>query len=85
MALVVERPLEVSVPQVVVPDTRAAMAPAADAFFGQPTGELQVVGVTGTNGKTTMTFLLYAILAAAGRRPGSSGRSRRASAASVAV
>jgi len=70
VALVVERPLEVSVPQVVVPDARAAMAPAADAFFAQPTRELQVAGVTGTTGKTTTTFLLYAILAAAGRRPG---------------
>jgi len=69
-ALVVERPLELPVPQVVVPDSRVAMAPAAAAFFGEPTHELQVVGVTGTNGKTTTTFLLYAILAAAGRRPG---------------
>src|SRR5205814_6660728 len=43
---------------------------AADIFFGEPTRELEVVGVTGTNGKTTTAFLLYAILAAAGRRPG---------------
>jgi UDP-N-acetylmuramoyl-L-alanyl-D-glutamate--2,6-diaminopimelate ligase len=70
VALVVERPLDLSVPQVVVADSRAAMAPAADVFFGQPTHELEVVGVTGTNGKTTTTFLMYAILAAAGRRPG---------------
>jgi UDP-N-acetylmuramoyl-L-alanyl-D-glutamate--2,6-diaminopimelate ligase len=70
VALVVERPLDVAVPQLVVRDARAAMAPAAQAFFGRPTDELQVVGVTGTNGKTTTTFLLYAILAAAGRRPG---------------
>jgi UDP-N-acetylmuramoyl-L-alanyl-D-glutamate--2,6-diaminopimelate ligase len=70
VALVVERRLDVTVPQVVVADTRAAMAPAADAFFGRPTEELQVVGVTGTNGKTTTAFLLFAILAAAGRRPG---------------
>ena len=70
MALVVERPLGVSVPQVVVPDARIAMAAAADAFFAHPTEELQVAGVTGTNGKTTTSFLLYAILAAAGRRPG---------------
>ncbi|MDX6486369.1 MAG: UDP-N-acetylmuramoyl-L-alanyl-D-glutamate--2,6-diaminopimelate ligase, partial [Gaiellaceae bacterium] len=69
-ALVVERPLEVSVPQVVVADARAAMAPAAAVFFERPTDELDVVGVTGTNGKTTTTFLLFAILAAAGRRPG---------------
>jgi UDP-N-acetylmuramoyl-L-alanyl-D-glutamate--2,6-diaminopimelate ligase len=70
VALVVERPLEVSVPQVVVPDARVAMAPAADAFFDHPTKELQVAGITGTNGKTTTAFLLYAILAAARRRPG---------------
>jgi len=70
VALVVERPLDVAVTQVVVADSRAAMAPAADEFFGQPTHELEVVGFTGTNGKTTTTFLVYAILAAAGRRPG---------------
>jgi UDP-N-acetylmuramoyl-L-alanyl-D-glutamate--2,6-diaminopimelate ligase len=46
------------------------MAPAADIFFGEPTRELEVVGVTGTSGKTTTSFLLFAILAAAGRRPG---------------
>ena len=70
VALVVERTLAVDVPQVVVPDARAAMAPGADAFFGRPTEELQVLGVTGTSGKTTTSFLLYAILAAGGRRPG---------------
>jgi UDP-N-acetylmuramoyl-L-alanyl-D-glutamate--2,6-diaminopimelate ligase len=70
VALVVERPLELPVPQVVVPDARAAMAPAADEFFGQPTRELAVAGVTGTSGKTTTSFLLFAILAAGGRRPG---------------
>src|SRR6185437_11078063 len=68
--LVVERVLDLPVPQVVVRDSRAAMAPAADAFFGEPTRELEVVGVTGTSGKTTTAFLLYAILAAARRRPG---------------
>jgi len=70
VALVVERPLELEVPQLVVPSVRAAMPVAADEFFGHPTNELQVAGVTGTNGKTTTAFLLYAILAAAGRRPG---------------
>jgi UDP-N-acetylmuramoyl-L-alanyl-D-glutamate--2,6-diaminopimelate ligase len=70
VALVVERPLDVSVPQVLVPSARAAMAPVADEFFGRPTEELDVVGVTGTSGKTTTSFLLFAILAAAGRRPG---------------
>ena len=70
VALVVERPLELDVPQIVVPDARRAMAPAADEFFGHPSEELQIAGVTGTNGKTTTSFLLYSILAAAGRRPG---------------
>jgi len=70
VALVVERELDLAVPQIVVADARAAMAPAADVFFGEPTNELEVVGVTGTSGKTTTTFLLFAILAAAGRRPG---------------
>jgi UDP-N-acetylmuramoyl-L-alanyl-D-glutamate--2,6-diaminopimelate ligase len=69
-ALIVERRLELPVPQLVVSDARAAMALAADAFFGRPTRELEVAGVTGTNGKTTTAFLLFSILAAAGRRPG---------------
>jgi UDP-N-acetylmuramoyl-L-alanyl-D-glutamate--2,6-diaminopimelate ligase len=70
VALVVERSLELDVPQVVVRDARASMAGAADEFFEHPTDELEVAGVTGTSGKTTTTFLLFAILAAAGRRPG---------------
>src|ERR1044072_4921248 len=70
VALVVERPLDLDVPQVRVADARRAMGVAADEFFQRPTEQLQVAGVTGTNGKTTTAFLLYAILAAAGRRPG---------------
>jgi UDP-N-acetylmuramoyl-L-alanyl-D-glutamate--2,6-diaminopimelate ligase len=69
-ALVVERELDVDVPQLVVPESRAAMAVAADAFFGEPTKALDLAGVTGTNGKTTTVYLLRSILAAAGRRPG---------------
>jgi UDP-N-acetylmuramoyl-L-alanyl-D-glutamate--2,6-diaminopimelate ligase len=69
-ALVVERRLEVQVPQLVVPSVREAMAVAADVFFGEPTRKLDVAGVTGTNGKTTTAFLLHAMLAAAGRSPG---------------
>src|SRR5438046_1909830 len=70
VALVVERPLDLPVPQLVVEDARRAMALAADEFFGRPTEELQLAAVTGTNGKTTTSFLVYAVLAAAGRRPG---------------
>ena len=68
-ALVVERRLDVDVPQLVVPSARAAMPRAAIEFFGDPSRELDVIGVTGTSGKTTTAFLLYAILEAAGRRP----------------
>src|SRR5438552_3359690 len=70
VALVVDHPVDARLPQLVVPDVRSAMAPAATLFFGDPTGELEVAGVTGTNGKTTTAFLLHAILAEAGRRPG---------------
>jgi UDP-N-acetylmuramoyl-L-alanyl-D-glutamate--2,6-diaminopimelate ligase len=70
VAAVVERGLDLPVPQVLVRDSRAAMAIAADTFFDEPTRELEVVGVTGTSGKTTTSHLLFAILAAAGRRPG---------------
>src|ERR671937_2136225 len=70
VALVVERTLELDVPQIVVQDSRRAMAQAAVVFFGDPTRELEVAGVTGTNGKTTTAFLLHSILEAAGRRPG---------------
>ncbi len=69
-ALVVERPLELDVPQLLVEDARSAMAVAADLFFGEPTRLLEVAGVTGTNGKTTTAFLLQSVLAAAGRSPG---------------
>src|SRR2546423_9955059 len=60
VALVVERELDVPVPQIVVADARIAMAPAADVFFGEPSAELEIAGVTGTSGKTTTTFLLFA-------------------------
>jgi UDP-N-acetylmuramoyl-L-alanyl-D-glutamate--2,6-diaminopimelate ligase len=70
VALVVERELEVGVPQIVVPSARAAMAPLAARFHGDPTAQLRVVGVTGTNGKTTTAFLVREILEAAGLQTG---------------
>ncbi|MBS1843557.1 MAG: UDP-N-acetylmuramoyl-L-alanyl-D-glutamate--2,6-diaminopimelate ligase [Actinobacteria bacterium] len=72
-ALVVERELDVPVPQVVLPSARAAMAPFAAAFHGDPTAELKVVGVTGTNGKTTTAYLVREILEAAGIQTGLMG------------
>jgi UDP-N-acetylmuramoyl-L-alanyl-D-glutamate--2,6-diaminopimelate ligase len=70
VALVVERELDLRVPQIVVADSRRATAPAAVAFFGDPSRKLDVAAVTGTAGKTTTTYLLYEILRAAGRKPG---------------
>ena len=70
VALVVEHPLGLGVPEVQVSSVRAAMAPAAAAFFGDPTASLQTVGVTGTNGKTTTAFLARALLEAGDRRTG---------------
>src|SRR3954470_11096650 len=67
VALVGARPLELDVPEVVVDDVRAAMARAAAAFYGDPTRSLPVVGITGTSGKTTTTYLIRALLEAAGR------------------
>jgi UDP-N-acetylmuramoyl-L-alanyl-D-glutamate--2,6-diaminopimelate ligase len=69
-ALVVQRPLGLGVPEVVVDDVRAAMARAAARFHGDPTADLAVVGITGTSGKTTTTYLVRQLLEAAGRRCG---------------
>ena len=69
-ALVVDHPLGLGVPEIVVDDVRAAMAPAAARLHADPTATLRVVGVTGTNGKTTTAFLVRALLEAAGHRTG---------------
>lgn len=69
-ALVVERWLPLEVAQVRVPSVREAMGPVAAAFFGRPADRLRMVGVTGTSGKTTITYLLEAVFGAAGRTPG---------------
>lgn len=65
-ALLVERWLDLPVPQVKVPSVRAAIGAAAAVVHGSPSTELTVVGVTGTNGKTTTTALLEGAFAAAG-------------------
>ncbi len=76
-ALVVERPLDLDVPQAQVEDARAAMAPVAAAFNKDPTSELTVVGITGTNGKTTTAFLVRHLLESAGRQCGLLGTVRQ--------
>jgi UDP-N-acetylmuramoyl-L-alanyl-D-glutamate--2,6-diaminopimelate ligase len=70
VALVVDHPLELPVPEVLVADVRAAMAPAAARLAGDPTAELAMVGITGTNGKTTTSYLTRALLEAGGRQTG---------------
>src|SRR4051812_6193758 len=77
VALVCQRPLGLGVPEVVVDDVRAAMGPAAARFFGDPTAELRVVGITGTNGKTTTAFLVRHLLEAAGEQCGLLGTVKR--------
>jgi UDP-N-acetylmuramoyl-L-alanyl-D-glutamate--2,6-diaminopimelate ligase len=69
-ALLVERELDLDVPQVVVDDVRAAMAPAAAEVYGRPADRLRTVGVTGTNGKTTVVSLIGHVLERAGRAAG---------------
>jgi UDP-N-acetylmuramoyl-L-alanyl-D-glutamate--2,6-diaminopimelate ligase len=76
-ALVVERALDLPVPQARVASARAAMAPVAARFFGDPTAELRVVGITGTNGKTTTTFLVRHILERSGIQTGLQGTVKR--------
>src|SRR3954447_2101551 len=77
VALVCERPLGLGVPEVLVDDVRAAMGPAAARFYGDPTVELDVVGITGTNGKTTTAFLVRHLLEAVGVRTGLLGTVKR--------
>src|SRR5687767_5356078 len=69
-ALCVERPLEIEIPQLVVNEVRKAMPRVASRFFDEPASALTLLGVTGTNGKTTTAFLLDSILRADGRRTG---------------
>ena len=72
--LVVDRPLDLPTTTLVcclrVPDTRHALAHMAAAFFSHPSRQLRLIGVTGTNGKTTSTYLLEAVLRAHGLTPG---------------
>lgn len=72
-ALLVERELPMTVPQMVVPNVRAAMGAIAAEIHGQPANRLTMVGITGTNGKTTTAHLMTAILQGAGRRTATIG------------
>ena len=72
VAVVADRPAEAAagVPWVIVPDARAAMAAMAAELYGHPSRLMQVVGITGTNGKTTTAYLLRAVFESAGKKCG---------------
>ena len=72
-ALVVERELPLPAVQIVVADGRAASAEFAAAFYGHPEKRLKIVGITGTNGKTTTAHMLASVLNAAGKKCGNIG------------
>ncbi len=69
-AALVEEAVDVDLPQLVVADTRVAVGPVAAAVHGHPADDLQVIAVTGTNGKTTVSHLVEGAAAAAGRGTG---------------
>lgn len=75
-ALLVERRLPVEITQVIVEDTRAAMAEMAAEFYGRPAESLTMVGVTGTNGKTTTTYMIKSIAEKMGKKVGLIGTIR---------
>ncbi|MBR2023302.1 MAG: UDP-N-acetylmuramoyl-L-alanyl-D-glutamate--2,6-diaminopimelate ligase [Clostridia bacterium] len=70
VAIVTEKKLSVEVPQILVEDTRESLALLSSVFYGEPSISLQVIGITGTNGKTTTSYMLSSILATAGKRVG---------------
>ncbi len=70
VALVVEKLLEVDLPQVVVESSRYSMAIFAGNFYKNPRNKLKLIGITGTNGKTTSTYMIQSILKDAGYKVG---------------
>jgi len=70
VALIVQRRLPLELPQVVVPDVRTALSYVAAEFFGNPAEKLMMLGITGTKGKTTTSFLVKSIMDAAGYKTG---------------
>ena len=69
-ALVVEKPVTAPLPTVTVPDSRRALAQISSEFYGRPSERLTIVGITGTNGKTTTAWLVEGLFQQAGRRTG---------------
>ncbi|KQL54722.1 UDP-N-acetylmuramoylalanyl-D-glutamate--2,6-diaminopimelate ligase [Heyndrickxia shackletonii] len=70
VAILSEKPLNVNIPVILVPSTKRAMAILADYFYGQPTKKMRLIGITGTNGKTTTSHLIEQIFRDAGEKTG---------------
>ncbi|MCM3182882.1 UDP-N-acetylmuramoyl-L-alanyl-D-glutamate--2,6-diaminopimelate ligase [Priestia megaterium] len=70
VAILAEKPVDVEVPVVRVKSTKRAMAVLADAFYNQPTQKMHLIGVTGTNGKTTITHLIEHIFKSQHKKTG---------------
>ncbi|WP_100404568.1 UDP-N-acetylmuramoyl-L-alanyl-D-glutamate--2,6-diaminopimelate ligase [Bacillus solitudinis] len=70
VAIVAERPLNVDVPVIVVRDTKRTMAKISSYFYGDPTTKMHLIGVTGTNGKTSVTHILEQIMQDANKKTG---------------
>ncbi|MDD5018187.1 MAG: UDP-N-acetylmuramoyl-L-alanyl-D-glutamate--2,6-diaminopimelate ligase, partial [Eubacteriales bacterium] len=69
-ALMVTRALDIDVPQILVDDARMAMAHISRVFYGKPDEAMTMIGLTGTNGKTTTTYMIKSVLEASGKKTG---------------
>lgn len=72
-ALLVQEVLDIAVPQIVYADTRYAMAVFAAHYYGYPSSSMKLIGITGTNGKTTTSMILEQLLASQGKQTGLMG------------
>ena len=69
-AILAEEPVECDAPVILTKDTRYGLAMVSAAWFGHPAREMKVIGITGTKGKTTSSYMIHAILEAAGHKTG---------------
>ncbi|MBM7571731.1 UDP-N-acetylmuramoyl-L-alanyl-D-glutamate--2,6-diaminopimelate ligase [Aquibacillus albus] len=69
-AIVAEKPVDVTIPVIIVNNSSRALSIAANTFFHNPTNKLQLIGVTGTNGKTSVTYLLEEIFQQSKKKTG---------------
>lgn len=70
VAAVCRRALPIALPQLIVSDVREALALISAYFYGNPSNDLKIIGITGTNGKTTTSYMLASILEKAGKKVG---------------